>query len=155
MKNISSFGLGILIFLSYANVFADSAPQYVLFRYNIHSINKAITDKQCQVLLNAPSYYDIINDKVVYKNSDSNVILSNYIRTNVAYIDKQHFLFNGSAQIAFSMLGKSRIAKQDISFVLNTMEQQVRGNFIIPGYCKGNIIGVDQNNNYWSPISSR
>jgi len=51
--------------------------QYMMFFYNLRSINQAITDQQCADLYKVPREYNIVNDNVIYKKND-NYTLTNY-----------------------------------------------------------------------------
>lgn len=130
---------------------ATTEPLYLAFYFNLHSISKSVTDKQCDDLFRMPRQYTIVNDKVIYKDN-ANYIISDYQRTNVTYLNKIQYLFTGTSTISFPLNGKTHSTKEDVAFVLTIPDQKIQGSFIIDGYCKGNMIGVKQNNNQWPPV---
>ncbi len=130
---------------------ATTEPLYVTFYFNLHSISNAATDKQCEDLFKIPRQYTIIKDKVVYKDHPSYTVL-NYKRTNVSLLSTTQYLFTGISTINFTLNGKTHSAREDISFVLTIPDQRIQGSFIIDGYCKGNLIGVNSNANQWPPV---
>ena len=129
---------------------ATVEPLYIAFYFNMHSINQAITDKQCEEIFNMPNQYTIVNDNVIYKENP-NYTLSNYHRTNVTYLSQTQYLFTGSATITFNLDGKLQTSRQESAAVLSIPEQKIQGSVIIDGYCKGNWIGTNQNSNQWPP----
>ena len=54
--------------------------------------------------------------------------------------------------INFSLNGKTHSTREDVAFVLTIPDQKIQGSFIVDGYCKGNMIGVNQNSNQWPPV---
>jgi hypothetical protein len=134
------------------SILADDNKRFVIFNYNLQSINPSLTNQQCEELFKSPIFYRIENDKVIYETK-SGYTASNYQRTNVAFIDKHNYLFTGTSTYAFDWNGKKQTATEESAFVLRKKEKMIRGSFIIKGFCKGNLIGVEETNNKW-PIKS-
>ena len=141
----------ILVLTSVTTHAAITEPLYAVFYFNIHSISQSVTDKQCEDLYRMPRQYTIVNDKVIYKDN-ANYIISDYHRTNVTYLNKIQYLFTGTSTINFSLNGKTHSTREDMAFVLTIPDQKTQGSFIVDGYCKGNLIGLIQNNNQWPPV---
>ena len=152
-KVITKITACILGLISVESNAATTEPLYVSFYFNLHSISKLVTDKQCEELFKMPRHYTIVNDKVVYKNH-ADYIISDYQRTNVTYLSKVQYLFTGASTISFSLNGKPHSTREDVSFVLTIPDQKIQGSFIVDGYCKGNIIGVNENSNHWPPVTN-
>lgn len=130
--------------------FAITESLYVSFYFNMHSISDSITDKQCEELFKIPRQYTIVKDKVVYKDHPSYKILD-YKRTNVSFLNNTQYLFTGVSTIKFTLNDKTHTARENVSFVLTIPNQQIQGSFIVDGYCKGNLIGVNSSANQWPP----
>lgn len=139
--------LGLTSFMAHAKT---TEPQYVIFHFNLHAISNLMTDQQCQDLLSLPRQYTIVEDKVIYKEN-ANYTISDYQRTNVTYLNDTQYLFTGTSTIHFSLHGKTQTARETVAFVLTIPDQKIQGSFIVEGYCKGNILGLNQNNNQWPP----
>ncbi len=131
---------------------ASDEPHYVTFSYNVHSINKAITDKQCAELYTIPRHYTIVKDKPIYE-INPNYTVSDYQRTNVTYFSKDSYLFTGTTHLIFVIDGKKQTAKEEEVFLLSIPEQKIQGSFLLVGYCKGNNLGMDETVNQWPPAS--
>ena len=148
MSTLIKTTLIIFLGLSSATASATTELLYVNFYFNLRSISNVITDKQCEDLFKISRQYTIVNDKVFYKPHPDYTI-SNYKRTNVTYLNKTRYLFTGVSTITFTLDGKTQTAKEDVAFVLTVPDQRIQGSFILDGYCKGNLIGVNQNDNLW------
>lgn len=151
MNHIKKTIVCILGLTSVTTQAAITEPLYAAFYFNLHSISKSVTDKQCDDLFRIPRQYTIVNDKVIYKDN-ANYTISDYQRTNVTYLNKMQYLFTGTSTINFSLKGKTHSTREDIAFVLTIPDQKIQGSFIVDGYCKGNLIGVNQNSNQWPPM---
>lgn len=128
--------------------FAQTNKRYVIFEYNFHSITPLMTNKQCEEHFKSPLFYQIENDHVIYEQNPGFTV-SDYQRTNVTHLDKDTFLFTGKSTYTFDLNGKKQVAKEESAFVLKIKEQVIRGSFIIEGFCKGNLIGVEESVHQW------
>ncbi len=142
----------ILLGLTTMAASASDKSHYATFSYNVHSINKAMTDKQCAELSSIARYQTIVDDKVIFEKNP-NYTLSEYQRTNVTYLSKDRYLFTGYTHLTFVLDGKKQTARDEVAFVLSIPEQKIQGSFILVGYCKGNLLGVDETLNQWPPPS--
>lgn len=125
--------------------------EYMSVPYNMVSVSDELTDQQCQQIFRTPMFYNIENDQAVYEKTDSPYQVTSFTRISTTYLSQTQRLFYGkeSMIIRFDEKKKPLTVDADLSFVLNLMTSEVRGSLYIPGYCKGNIIGVKQSLNQW------
>jgi hypothetical protein len=115
--------------------------EYTLMHYNIQSIAANITDKDCQDLLNVPLYYTVENEHLNYKDVSPDYKIENYHVLNQSFIDRRQNLFSGLFDVRFELQGKQYNHQEEVSYVLNRDDQRFKGNFILPGLCKGDLTG--------------
>lgn len=131
-------------------VFGIAEPQYVTFNYDIKADGGALSDMQCQQLLQAPLYYDIVNDKAIYLPTKYYKIIA-YTRRRVTYLNNKLTLFTGSYQYMINFPGvKTHSTKAYLQFLLDSNQKLVRGSLVIPNLCMANFIGVEQNLTQWT-----
>jgi hypothetical protein len=123
--------------------------RFVYFHYNVESAGSVLTTPQCKVIFNEPVFYEMINDKPIY-TSGKNLQVFNYQRISTTQLDNHHWLFFGTQNVQFLVGGKKIKNKNSMSFVLDTNQSMIKGSWIIPDYCKGNLIGVEQNKQGWT-----
>jgi len=140
--------IGLCFCLPMAVLAANS--QYVSFHYNVISAGKTLTDEQCRAIFSSPVYYNIVENKPVYKQSkNASFEVLSYKRLQVAYISNLELLFTGQQKVKLNVNGKSVNTNLMMSFVYNKPQEMVRGSWIVPGYCKGNLVGLKQGLNHW------
>lgn len=123
---------------------------YMSVPYNVQSVSDKFSDEQCQAIFSSPAFYDIDSDKPVYAKSNGNYQINDYHRLSTTYISKNQRLFYGKQNMSFAMADKKVTLDADLVTLLDLHRSQIRGSFYLPGYCKGNIIGVKQGLDSWN-----
>ncbi|MBS0185243.1 MAG: hypothetical protein JSS34_02665 [Proteobacteria bacterium] len=143
--------LGVLLStaLSLSSVtFAHQFAQFVCHSHNITSINPQITDRECYELFAETEFYNIKNDVPQFEDTlhQKN---KTYKRLSTTFLDQNQQLFLGQAEFDLIREEESYRVKKDMYFLLDLEKHMIRGGWIVPGYCKGNLIGNDQHIHYW------
>jgi hypothetical protein len=120
---------------------AQESGEYTLMHYNIHSIATNISDKDCQDLLSVPLYYSVSDNHMDYKDVSPDYNIADYHPLNQSFIGKRQYLYLGVYDVRFELQGKQYSHQEQISYVLNRDDQRFKGNFILPGLCKGELAG--------------
>ncbi len=119
----------------------EPSGKHMLSRYNIISLDSSIADKQCEGLLTPPFYYILENGDMHFLNVNADYNIDKYEPLNMTPLGKDKFLYTGVLTVHFELNGRLFTQQERLSFVLNRDNQILKGNFIIPGLCKGNVIG--------------
>jgi len=119
----------------------EHSSKHMLTRYNIVSLDPAISDKQCEGLLAPPFYYTQENGNMHFLNMNADYNIDKYEPLNKTPLGKEQLLYTGVMMVHFELNGQLFTQQERLSFVLNRDNQILKGNFIIPGLCKGNLIG--------------
>lgn len=136
LKNILAYmALGLMSL----SLQAMSRPK-TYFYYNVTSAGTLMTDAQCQVLMSDRDHYpaNLVlegKDPERYKKID-------YIQTNITKINKSLSLITSYSNGSFTFNGKVHNVTNELAFITDASEEIMQGSFLIPKYCKGNIIGV-------------
>ncbi|AHE65603.1 hypothetical protein [Legionella oakridgensis] len=141
----------IILLFSWA-LFIDSAyankNKFVSHSYNIESINQNISDKECQELYSEPIYYTIQNDKPIYELNHKIKII-NYQRLQTTFLNDNQRLFLGRQTVSFTLKGKTHQVENILYFILDRRSHTTQGGWYSPGFCKGNLIGMELGLNEW------
>lgn len=122
--------------------------QYVIFNYNIASDGNKLSDKECKRIFSEPVFYDHTNDKPQYaKNKRFNI--RSYQRTNVTFLSDTQRLFSGISQVSIMGQNNNNPLKEYSSFLLDMPAHHIVGHWRIPNYCRGNLMGTEQDTNHW------
>ena len=132
-------------------VSADKKPDsFFVIPYNIQSISEVMTDAECKKTLSHKVEYNIKDNKTIFKPTNPRIKTSNYTRLTTTYISHSQRLFTGVNQVEKSMPDKTvKTFTVQYAFLLNTDTKSIRGSFYIPGKCKANFIGLQENLNHW------
>ena len=139
----------ILILSSLPLISIAASYEYMSAPYNMTSVSDDITDQQCQEIFKNPTFYNIKNDHAVYKKTNGLYQINSFTRISTTYLSKNQRLFYGKQNISLILNGKESTVDADLSFLLDLHSSTIRGSLYVPGYCKGNIMGVKQNLNNW------
>jgi hypothetical protein len=139
----------ILVWLSWAELLNAEIPdRHMLMRYNIISIEPQVSDKQCQDLLSTPFYYSISQGNIQFFDVTPDYKIDKYEPINMSQLEHSDILFTGLLNVHFELNGQLYSKQENLSFVLNREYQVLKGGFVLPGLCKGNLIGwLIKNNN--------
>ncbi|OGT50248.1 MAG: hypothetical protein A3F17_04560 [Gammaproteobacteria bacterium RIFCSPHIGHO2_12_FULL_41_15] len=122
--------------------------EYVIFHYQMKSLNPKLSDAKCNTLFHEPLYYNIENNQSVYFPNKYYRALQ-YKRLNSVFINEDNQLFRGVNTIEYIHHNQFKPAKEFINFVYNKPTDEIRGIFTIPHLCEGKLIGVHLSNDIW------
>ena len=60
---------------------------------------------------------------------------------NKSFIDKGQYLFSEVYDVVFELQGKAYSHQEQVFYVLNRENRQIKGSFVLPGLCKGELTG--------------
>ena len=146
--------LGLIICL-WCPVMADREHEekpdsFFTVPYNIHSIDDTVTDQQCRQVLDRKIKYTIKDNQSLYKNNDPSIDSEEYTRQTTTYISQSQRLFTGVYQ--FDKKESDNTKKQyavQVAFLLNLKTKSIRGSMYLPGLCRANFIGLQENLDFW------
>ncbi|WP_133128096.1 hypothetical protein [Legionella nagasakiensis] len=148
MKHYLMLFLSSLTLFMFHDVVRANENKFVSHFYNIESINKHISMAECQALYSEPVYYTIKDDKPVYEPNRHLKILD-YQRLQTTFLNKNQWLFLGKQAVSFTLKGKTHNAENLVYFILDKNARTTRGGWYSPGFCKGNLSGMELGLNKW------
>ena len=128
----------------------QKSDSFFIVTYNIHSIDDTVTDQQCRQVLDRKIKYTIKDNQSLYKNNDPSIDSEEYTRQTTTYISQSQRLFTGVYQ--FDKKESDNTKKQyavQVAFLLNLKTKSIRGSLYLPGLCRANFIGLQENLDYW------
>ena len=107
-----------------------------------------MTDEECFELFSEPDLYNIENDTPQYKDTQHQKN-KKYQRLSTTFLDQNQQLFLGQAEFDVIINEKPVRVIREVYFLLDLEKHMTRGGWIVPGYCKGNLVGNDQHIHKW------
>lgn len=148
MKKLKAFLTWPCFVLLSTSVFAQGNHQFVIYHHNIESIDPKITDEECNKLFSEPVFYNIVGDTPHYKDTSYHKNKT-YKRISTTFLDSKRQLFLGTCEFDATHLETPIHLTQYMYFQLDLEKRMIRGGWMVPGRCKGNLIGVDQQVHQW------
>lgn len=137
---------GFVFFPLYATSNRDF--QYVVHYHNIESLNSSHSDKTYEDVLREPLWYQIKDDKPVYKDT---ALQKNrkYKRLSTTHISPTHQLFFGQVDCDVTLNNKPTHLTGHSYFILDRHAKMIQGAEVVPGHYRAQFIGVDQTKHTW------
>jgi hypothetical protein len=118
-------------------------PRYMFLHYAIQSISPDFSDKDCQELLKAPYEYTLLSDQDLNFITVNPVKLSHFKLVNQTLIKKHLYLLNLNFDAEFEFKAEPKQTVETMEYVLDTRNHNIKGNFILHQFCKGQILGME------------
>lgn len=132
------FKLFLIFGLLFGDVWANR-PNMVFWHYQVQSINPQIAHQTCQDLYQFPYEYSLDESGLPLLHTKNSVELSHVQMIHQTHLRRHTDLVHLAVNVK---MNKQELI-EDVHYVQNHRLHQMKGNFVLNGMCKGQILGVE------------
>lgn len=139
MKRIDMVKVWICLAFMMSPSVWGSGNRFLVWHYEVESVNPKISHQACAHLLRLPYEYTLDADNKLVLRTQNPVQLSDAKLISKIWLRRHTYLFHISVDTEFE---KNKIP-ENVEYVFNRSQHLIKGSFILSGFCKGQIVGVE------------